>query len=92
MVLARKGQLVLVGMMIAFLIFLFVVVLIEPTKEGIDIARDADHLDCGNASIGTGNSMACIVVDAYLPAWVGFGLAVAIGYIGIRKLKPEEQV
>lgn len=84
----KKGQLVLVGFMIAVLLFFAVIVMIEPVKDGITIARDSDHLDCTNTSISTGTKMTCIFVDAWLPIWIGFGLAIAAAYMGIKEYRP----
>ncbi|HDI03104.1 MAG TPA: hypothetical protein ENF67_01015 [Candidatus Pacearchaeota archaeon] len=61
--------------MIAVFVFIAAVVLLQPLKEMIIIARDANHLDCENQSISTGQKMTCIIVDLYLPYFIGAVLA-----------------
>lgn len=82
-----KGQMAMVGVMIAVLLFIFALVLIEPIKEQTTQARNTTNLDCTNNSISTGNRMACIAVDWYLPGFIGICIAVALAYIGLRKLR-----
>lgn len=85
----KRGQTAFVGLMLAFVFFIVVVVTIEPIKEGIEIAVAPDRLDCDNTSITTENEMTCIAAKSFLPAFIGMGLAVALGYLGIRKLQEE---
>lgn len=84
---AMKGQIQIVGLMLAVLGILAVIVMIEPLKEGIDIARDASHLNCAGAGLTVATQLTCIVVDWQLLAFVGTGLAVAISFIGLRSLR-----
>lgn len=79
-----RGQAAVVGVMIAVMLFLTVIVFIQPLKGSIGWARNADNLDCSNASISVGQQMTCIVVDSYLPLYIGFGIAAALAYIGLR--------
>lgn len=81
----RKGQLVVVGFMVAFFLFIAVVTFIEPLKDQVQLARTA--LDCENASISTEEQMTCIQVGAALPLFVGIGMAVAIAYLGIKEYR-----
>ncbi len=81
----KKSQAVFVGIMIAIMVFITVVILIEPLKEQIIISRDADHLDCTNSSISTGQRMTCLLVDLYLFYFVGACIAAGASYIFIKK-------
>lgn len=81
----NRGQLVVVGFMIAFFLFITVVTFIEPLKEQIQSARVS--LDCENSSISTEEQMTCIQVGAALPLFVGIGMAVAIAYLGIKEYR-----
>ena len=80
----RKGQLMLFGIMMALMTFLFALAIIPSLKEVIKEARDATHLDCSNTSISTGQAGSCLVVDLYLPALL---LAILVGgltWVGAR--------
>lgn len=87
----KRGQLVLVGIMIAIMTFLTMIVFIEPLKEGIGLARDSSHLDCTNTSISTGQKMTCIYTDLYLPLFLGFCMAISLAYLGIKEYKASQQ-
>ena len=80
----RKGQTAVVGIMIGVMIFFTVIAFIESLKSGVTWARSSDNLDCDNSSISTGNQMTCIIVDAYLPIYIGIGLGVAVAYMGLK--------
>lgn len=80
----RRGQTVVVGFMISVMLFLAVVTLIEPLKDSITDTRSPEKLDCSNSSISVGSQMTCILVDSYLPIFIGFGIAIAIAYMGLK--------
>jgi len=82
----KNGQAVVLGLMIAIFVFLVAVVLIAPMKDMIDVARDSSHLDCDNASISTGQKGTCLVVDLYLPYFIGAVMAAGVGFIFVRKI------
>ncbi len=82
----KKGQAIFAGIMIAVMIFIVAVIFIEPIKEIVIIARDADHLDCGNSSISTGNRMTCILVDMYLFYFFGILMAAAGSFVVGKKV------
>lgn len=68
------------------MVFISLVVLIEPLKDVIELGRDADHLDCTNTSISVGRKATCILVDMYLFYFFGMAMAGAIGLITVRKI------
>jgi len=80
---SRKGQLAFLGVMLGFMFFITIVVLIEPVKDGIGIART--DLACGSGGLSTMTQMVCILTDAYLFMFVGGGFSVAIGLLGMKK-------
>ena len=86
MAMNRKGQLLIFGVMMFFLAFIVAVLLSEPLKEFTDLARDADHLDCNNASLTTGTALTCVAVDLTLPFFIITIILVGIGmiYYGTR--------
>lgn len=79
----KKGQTAIVGIMIAFALITAVIVMIEPLKDQITTARTT--LDCTNTSLSAGQAGTCIVVDSSLFLYVGIGIAVALGFIGVKK-------
>lgn len=86
MVMNKKGQAVMVGIMIAIMVFIVAVVFIEPLQDVIVLGRDATHLDCTNTSISTGQKGTCILVDLYLPYFFGACIFGGVAYILMRKL------
>lgn len=75
----------LVGLMIAVLMFIAVVAMIEPLRDNVSTARSG--LNCDWTNLSTGEDMTCIIVDSSLPAYIGIGIFVALGYIGIKRLR-----
>jgi len=75
----KKGQAVMVGMMLGIMLFIAMVQLIGPLKDTIITARDPTNLDCGNSSITTGTKSVCILIDFSLFYIVGVVMAAAIG-------------
>ena len=82
MAMNRRGQVMLVGLMIGIIAFMAAMVFIDPIKDVVTVSRGATQLDCSNDSISDGNKMTCLMVDLLLPGFIGvvFGLAAtAIG-------------
>lgn len=86
MVLNKKGQHLFAGIMVAIMVFIALVALITPLKAGIALARDSDHLDCTNTSIGVGSSATCILVDFWLFYFVGVCIAGGMAFITGKKI------
>jgi len=82
----KKGQEIFGGIMVIFIVFIVLVILIEPLKQVIIIGRDAQHLDCDNASISVGQSGACILTDWYMFYFLGAVMAASFYYIGRKFL------
>lgn len=83
----RRGQTVFIGIMIAIMVFITVVVLIDPLKDMIIWTRLPSNLDCTNSSITAGQKATCIIVDFTLFYYVGMGIAAGAAYISWKKLK-----
>lgn len=81
----KHGQYLLYGVMMFFLAFIVVVILSTPLKQFVDTARDSTHLDCDNATITTGTSLACIAVDLTLPYFIITIILVGAGYLLYRQ-------
>lgn len=80
----KRGNLQLLGLMFAVVLFIGGVVLLEPIKEVTGIARTS--LDCGGASVSMYVDMTCIVVGSFLPVYALLMLGAAAAVFGIRKV------
>ena len=80
----RRGQIMLFGLMMAVMTFLFALAIIPSLKGVIGESRDADHLDCANESISTGQAGTCLAVDLYLPALILAILVGGLSWVGAR--------
>ena len=83
----KKGQAIFVGIMICIMAIITVIMLIEPMKSFVDVAVDSNHLDCTNTSISVGQKASCVIADWLLPYFFGICIAVAISWIGYKKIK-----
>lgn len=83
---SKRGQVAVLGLMIAVFVFLAAITFIEPMQNMISTARDSSNLDCENTSISTGQASTCLVVDLYLPYFIGAVLAAGVGFIFVRKV------
>ena len=81
MVMNKKGQTLLVGMMVFIFVLMAALILITPLKEIIAEQRDATHLDCGNATISFGQKATCLVADLTLPYFIGVVVAAGAGFV-----------
>ena len=83
----KKGQMILLKIMLAAIIFIMVVQFIPILTDETITLRNPTNLDCDNSSISTGNQITCIVGDWFTPYYFGVAIAV-IGaiIIGGRKL------
>lgn len=84
---SKKGQVMILGIMLAVMAFLCALIFIPALKQGIDTARDPSHLDCTNSSISIGTSGTCIAVDFFLPFFIGAVLLAGISYIGAQLIR-----
>lgn len=80
----KHGQVMLFGIMIALMTFLFALAIIPSLKDVIGESRDATHLDCSNESISTGQAGSCLIVDLYLPALLLAILVGGLSWVGAR--------
>ena len=75
----RKGQLIVVNIMICVIVIITAIIFIEPLKQVLGIGITS--LDCTNPSISTGVSMTCIGLDFLLPAFILICFGVGLAYI-----------
>jgi len=70
MVLNKKSQVGILGLMLWVFTIIMSIIMIPPLKELIILARSPTYLDCANTSISMGQAATCLVVDLYLPYFV----------------------
>jgi hypothetical protein len=85
----KRGQQIMVGIMVGLLIIIALVQLITPLKTTIVQART--DLDCTNTSISTGTKAACVLSDWAMPYYLGAGLAAAIAFISMKRYVQIQQ-
>jgi len=86
-----SGKKSITGVLTSIFVFIVVVILIEPVKEFIILARDSSHLGCGSAGITVGTNMTCIFVDLWLFYFVVISIASAITYIFLTRVMPPSE-
>lgn len=79
----KRGQILLLGMMIAVFVFIFAMITAPVIKEMIDYGRSG--MDCTNNSITTGQKLTCIAIDLILPYFIGSIILGAVAYIFVKK-------
>ena len=85
----KRGSLFLVNIMLAVLIFISIVVFIEPIFDQADTART--DLSCGADNLSTGTEMTCIVADIAPFGFIGVGFGAAIALLFAKKYGREEE-
>ena len=83
----KKGQAVFLGIMVFVMVFIVAVQFITPIKDQISDARSTDKLDCTNSSISVGTKGTCVIVDWYLPYFMGVVIAAGAGFLTNRAIK-----
>jgi hypothetical protein len=81
----RKGQMIVLNIMVAMACIITAIIFIQPLKSVIDIGRS--DLDCSHYSLlTTGESMTCIAIDFLLPMFVIVCFGVGIAYLGAKQI------
>lgn len=80
----RRGQALFLTLMLSIFFFMVAFVFIAPLSQVIEETRNTSELDCSNSSITDGKKATCLLVDIYLPYFIGVVLAIAIGLITAR--------
>ncbi len=81
----KKGQVILVRLMIYVTAVIFAIMTIPFLKENLEDVTSVSNLNCGAAGLTTGIAMTCLLVDLILPIFIG----VVIGVAGVLILKKE---
>lgn len=79
-----NGNLYMLGLMFAVMLFVGGVTLIEPIRESISTTRT--DMSCGTGGLDTYTDMACIVIGSMLPVYALAVVGVAIAAFNIRRI------
>ena len=74
----------MLGIMLAIFFFMVAFIFIAPLSDVIDETRQTSELDCSNSTISDGKKATCLMVDIYLPYFIGVVLAISIGVLTAR--------
>lgn len=85
----KKSQQIFIGVMTSVMLFIVLVVLIQPIKDEVTDARTT--LNCTSPTITTGTKASCILCDWYLPYFIAAGIAVSVGFITQKKFVTVNQ-
>lgn len=81
----KRGQLVMVGFMIALMLIVATIAIIGPMKDLLSDGRAA--MGCSTPSnLTVGENAVCIIQDWSFPAFIGMCIAVAVSWLGLRRL------
>lgn len=80
----RRGSTMMLGIMLAIFFFMVAFIFIAPLSDVIDETRQTSELDCSNSTISDGKKATCLMVDIYLPYFIGVVLAISIGVLTAR--------
>lgn len=83
----NKGQAGMLMIMLAVFAFVVGVILAAPIKDLTDDARNSDNLDCDADGLSTGVSATCVIVDMYLPFFIGTIIFGGLALIKIRQVR-----
>ena len=81
MALNKKSQLFILRMMIGIVVFIAIVIMIQPTKEVIDTAMNDTDFNCSADNLTTANQAACVVTDFSLFYMIGIAISAGMAYM-----------
>jgi len=89
MALGRKGQAIVVGLMVAVVIFIFLLAMLKPAKDELRAARNSSALNCSSTEITTVNRATCSVLDIGLFYLIGIIVAASISVVTGKASAPH---
>lgn len=83
----KKGQQIFAYMMIAIIIFIFIIILANPLKDQINQAsiNSSSVLNCSNSSLAAENKAICIIMDMTVFYYIGMLVAISIAIVTGKK-------
>jgi len=81
----NKSQLLILKIMVAIIIFIIVLIMVNPLKESINNATNSTELNCSAADLAVETQATCIVTDFLLFYIVGAAISVGMAYIAGRR-------
>lgn len=80
----RKGQTMLVGMMVFIITFIAATMVMPTLFDIVDIARDSSNLNCVAENLTTGTAATCVIVDIFPAFFLGIVVASGASFITSR--------
>ena len=77
----KKGQMLVLNIMMAFIAITSAIIFIEPLKDVIDVGRTELSCIASFSTLNTGDAMTCIFLDIILPIFVLCVMGVGIAYL-----------
>ena len=82
----KKGQQIILSIMLSIIVLILVIAFSAPLKESITISRNTTHLNASNFSgMSTANQATLIVLDMSLFYFIGTLIAVSIAFVTGKK-------
>ena len=86
MVMNKKGQMIILRMMIGIIIFIMVMIMIQPTKEAIESGTNTSaSLNCSATGLTNAQEATCIVTDFLLFYIIGITLCAGMAFVAGKK-------
>lgn len=83
----RKGQSILLGIVMAMMIFLGGMLFVNHLRSDVTTAEDVTQLDCSNTTISDGAKLTCLGTGATIPYFFVVIIAIAGGLVTARFLR-----
>lgn len=81
----KKGQLIVLKIMIAIIVLIMVMIFSQPVKESIDINTNTTQLNCSSSGLDSSTSATCIVMDYAIFYFIGAIISVSMAFIAGKK-------
>ena len=87
----RKGQVMMLTLMLAVACMFLLLAFAPAIKSFVDVARNSSNgdqvgLDCDNSTISDFDKGACVTVDLYNPYFIGIALGICGALVGAKVL------
>ena len=82
----KKGQMIILRMMIGIIIFIMVMIMIQPTKEAIGYGTNTStNLNCSTTGLTSAQESTCIIIDFSIFYMIGMALGAGMAFVAGKK-------
>ena len=86
MVMNKKGQMIILRLMIGIIVFIMIMIMIQPTKQAIEYGTNSSaNLNCSATGLSEAQEATCIVVDFALFYMIGLAITAGMAFMAGRK-------